>query len=48
MPGVMLPPLLPPPSFGAIMKPHRDTRARNLVFFVAVISALVVGFWLAK
>ncbi|TDV93702.1 hypothetical protein BDK62_114122 [Halomonas alkaliantarctica] len=30
------------------MKPRRDTRARNLVFFVAVISATVVGFWLAR
>ncbi len=30
------------------MKPRRDTRARNLVFFIAVISALVVGLWLAR
>lgn len=30
------------------MKSRRDTRVRNLVFFVAVISAVVVGFWLAK
>jgi hypothetical protein len=30
------------------MKPRRDTRARNMVFFVAVISATVVGFWLAR
>ena len=30
------------------MKPRRDTRARNLVFFIAVFSALVVGLWLAR
>jgi len=30
------------------MKPNRDTRARNLVFFVTIISAIVAGFWLAK
>ncbi|WP_170243515.1 hypothetical protein [Halovibrio variabilis] len=34
--------------FGADMKPNRDTRARNLVFLVAVVSAIVVGFWLAR
>ncbi|KPQ23138.1 MAG: hypothetical protein HLUCCA13_14785 [Halomonas sp. HL-48] len=30
------------------MKPHRDTRARNLVFFIAATSAIVVGLWLAR
>lgn len=30
------------------MKPRRDTRARNLVFLITVISALVVGLWLAR
>ncbi len=30
------------------MKPRRDTRVRNLVFFITVISALVVGLWLAR
>ena len=30
------------------MKPRRDTRARNLVFFITVVSALVVGLWLAR
>jgi len=30
------------------MKPRRDTRARNLVFWITVISALVVGLWLAR
>ncbi len=30
------------------MKPRRDTRVRNTVFFIAVISAIVVGLWLAR
>jgi len=30
------------------MKPHRDTVARNRVFFIAVIAALTVGLWLAR
>lgn len=30
------------------MKPHRDTRTRNWVFFIAVTSAIVVGLWLAR
>ena len=30
------------------MKPRRDTRVRNLVFFITVVSALVVGLWLAR
>ncbi|CAN0559460.1 unnamed protein product, partial [Ectocarpus sp. 12 AP-2014] len=34
--------------FGVAMKPRRDTRARNLVFFIAVISAIVVGFWFVR
>lgn len=29
-------------------KPIRDTRARNRVFFVTVIAAVVVGLWLAR
>ncbi|QFU02490.1 hypothetical protein FIU83_12680 [Halomonas sp. THAF5a] len=29
-------------------KPSRDTRARNRVFFVTVISAVIVGLWLAR
>lgn len=29
-------------------KPARDTRARNRVFFVTVIAAVVVGLWLAR
>lgn len=29
-------------------KPSRDTRARNRVFFVIVITAVVVGLWLAR
>ncbi|WP_264766783.1 hypothetical protein [Vreelandella zhuhanensis] len=30
------------------MKKHRDTRVRNLVFLIAVTSAIVVGLWLAR
>lgn len=30
------------------MKPHRDTRTRNWIFFITVVSAVVVGMWLAR
>ena len=30
------------------MKQHRDTRTRNWVFIITVISALAVGIWLAR
>ncbi|MBB3190838.1 hypothetical protein FHR94_002079 [Halomonas cerina] len=28
--------------------PRRDTRARNRLFFVTVIAAVVIGLWLAR
>lgn len=30
------------------MKSRRDTRARNWVFIITVVSAVVVGLWLAR
>jgi len=30
------------------MKQRRDTRTRNWVFIITVISALAVGIWLAR
>jgi hypothetical protein len=30
------------------MKPKRDTRTRNWIFFITVLSAMAVGIWLAR
>ncbi|AVI62824.1 hypothetical protein MOY_04329 [Halomonas sp. GFAJ-1] len=37
-----------PTTLEFAMKPRRDTRARNLVFLITIVSALVVGLWLAR
>lgn len=44
----LLPLLTPPTTLEFAMKPRRDTRARNLVFLITIVSALVVGLWLAR
>ncbi len=30
------------------MKPHRDTVARNRIFFITLIAAIAVGAWLVR
>lgn len=30
------------------MSPQRDTKTRNLIFLIMLISAIAVGMWLAR